>query len=144
MESEDPPPKVYGFKEREFKRDNSLSSDQKPMPTAKELAMMAGQVTRQTAANPGAKAEDPNDVYKILEHNRAMEQTAGLDQVEIRKVKSRRARDYWLLLISSEALLGVITVQGRDNPVQFVFGLAGMVLVAISLTWIMWQLMSRY
>ena len=144
MEPDDPPPKVYGFKEREFKRDNSLAAPATPLPTAKELAVMAGQVTRQTAAKPGAKADDPNDVYKVLEHNRAMEKTAGMDQVEIRQIKSRRKRDYWLLLISSEALLGVITVQGRDNPVQFVFGLAGMVMVAITLTWIMWQLMSRY
>ena len=106
--------------------------------------MMAGPAVptakRTTAPKPG----DPNDVHALLAQNRAVESKLGLDQVEIRKVKSRRTRDYWLLLGLSELLLGLITWQGRGNPVVFVSALAGMILVGVSITWIMWQIMDRY
>lgn len=145
MDQPDPPRKFYEFKDREFKRDNVPASGAPPLPTAKELAMMAGPVVPSgTAATAGAKPGDPNDVYVALEQNRAVEKQAGRDDIEIRQVKSRRTRDYWLLLVSSELLLGLITWQGRGNPVLFVSALAGMVLVGVSLTWVMWQVMDRY
>lgn len=144
MPPDDPPPKVYGFKERDFKRDNSLSAPATPNPTVKELAVMAGKVTRQTAGKSGPRADDPNDVHTVLQQNRAAEKQTGRDQVDLLQTKSRRRRDYWLLLLSSEALLGVVAFQGRDNPALFVAGLSGMVLVAVGLTWIMWQVMGRY
>lgn len=145
MEPEDPPRKVYGFKEREFKRDNAPASAAAPMPTAGELARMAGDpapIGRGGAT--GAKADDPNDVYTALQRNRAHEQARGLDQVEIRKIKRRKLRDYLLLLVPMETLLCTVTVLGRGNPVVFVSGLAGMVLVFVTVTWIMWQIMDRY
>jgi len=144
MDAPDPPRKNYDFKERTFRRDNAPSSGQPPMPTAKELAMMAGPAAPTAKSPRTPKAGDPNDVFALLQHNRSMENRLGLDQVEIRKIKSRRKRDYWLLLLSSEALLGVITYLGRGNPVTFVCGLAGMVMVGVSLTGIMWQIMDRY
>ncbi len=144
MEPDDPPPKVYGFKQREFKRDNARGSDVPPVPTAKELAIMAGPVTASPKGAAGPKPGDPNDVHVLLQHNRAIEKEFGLDHIDIRKVKSRRRRDYWLLLVSSELLLGVITWQGRGNPFVFVCALAGMVLVGVTLTWIMWQVMDKY
>ena len=145
MEPDDPPPKVYGFKEREFKRDNPTGPAAAPMPTAKDLAKMAGApVPTGRGGSTGAKAGDPNDVYAALQQNRAVEKQLTGDEIEIRKIKSRRWRDYWLILLSSEMLLGTVTVLGRGNPITFVCGLAGMVIVGTSVTWIMWQVMDRY
>jgi hypothetical protein len=144
MEPDDPPPKAYGFKEREFKRDNVRAPGAEPLPTAKELAIMAGPIIASPKGATGPKAGDPNDVYAALQHNRAVEKELTGDEIEIRRIKSRRRRDYWLIMLSSEALLGTITVLGRGNPMTFVCGLAGMVLVGVSVTWIMWQVMDRY
>jgi hypothetical protein len=144
MEPDDPPPKTYGFKEREFKRDNARPSEAAPMPTAKDLAKMAGPVTRSPTGATGPKAGDPNDVYNALLKNRAIEQAHGLDQIEIRNIKRRRLRDYCIIMVPSEVLLGTITYLGRGNPIVFVCGLAGMVMLGVTITWIMWQLMDRY
>ena len=99
--------------------------------------MRAGRAT-------GPKTGDPNDVYTALEKNRATEKAHGLDQIEIRKIKRRKMRDYCLIMVPTQALLGTITVLGRGNPIVFVCGLAGMVMLGVTITWIMWQLMDRY
>jgi hypothetical protein len=145
MENDDPPRVNYGFKDREFKRDNRLTPGTPPMPTAKELAVISDQnvpVVRKPVSGP--KPGDPNDVYVTLEENRAVERKTGKDAIEIRKIKSRRRRDYWLLLIPSELLLGLITWYGRGNPIVMVSAFAGMVLVGITLTWVMFQVMNDY
>lgn len=144
MEPDDPPPKVYGFKEREFKRDNVRIPAAPPVPTARDHAVMAGPPVPASRKPAAAQPGDPNDVHAVLQNNRAVEKKFGWDEMKIKKVKSRRQRDYWLLLVSSEMLLGVITWQGRANPFVFVGALAGMVLAGVSITWIMWQVMDKY
>lgn len=141
---EDPPRKVYGFKEREFKRDNATAKAGAP-PSAKDLAKMAGApVYIGRGGTTTAKAGDPNDVFTALEKNRAVEKQHGLDQMEIRKIKRRKFRDYLIILVPTELLLGAITFLGHGNPVVFVSGLAGMVMMFCTITWIMWQIMDRY
>ena len=144
MEPDDPPPKTYGFKEREFKRDNARPSEAAPMPTAQDLAKMAGPVIRSPKGATGPKAGDPNDVFNALQKNREIEQAHGLDQFEIRKIKRRRMRDYLIIMVPTQVLLGTITFLGRGNPMVFVCGLAAMVMLGVTITWIMWQLMDRY
>jgi hypothetical protein len=144
MEPEDPPRKNYGFKEREFKRDNAPSPGSAPMPTAKELAVMAGPVTASPKGATTAKAGDPNDVFTALQQNRRVEQRHGGDQVEIRKIKSKRWRDFWLLLIGGNLLIVGSVVGLGPNVVSVLFGFGGVVLFSVSLTWIMWQVMGRY
>ena len=149
MEPDDLPPKVYGFKERAFKRDNARTSDAPPVPTAQELAILSGR-GGPTKPKPGLsaagsmKADDPNDVFAVLQQNRTVEITQGRDEVEIRKLKSRRKREYWLILITSEAGLAALAVNGRDNAFVLACSVAGMGLVAFGLTWIMWQVMDKY
>jgi hypothetical protein len=141
----DPPRKNYGFKDREFQRDNPLSSEAAPMPTAKELAMMAGPVAKHGQAAVGKqKQDDPNDVYAVLQGNRAIEQKHGLDSVEIQKIKSRRKRDYWLLMITVESTLAVVAVLGHGNPFVLVGSIAAMGFFGAGITWVMWQIMSKY
>lgn len=144
MEPDDPPPKTYGFKEREFKRDNPPPSAAAPMPTARDLAKMAGPVTPSPKGATGPKAGDPNDVYNALLKNRAIEQAHGLDQIEIRQIKRRKMRDYLIIMVPSQVLLGTVTFLGRGNPMVLVCGLAGMVMLGVTITWVMWQLMDRY
>ncbi len=119
MDPADPPPKKYEFKPKEFERVN---------------------------APPGSSVgkSTEHDVFAILQQNRAIEQRKGLGEIEIKKVRSRRKRDYWLLLIPSVLLLGVITWQSRSNPFFLVCGLTGIVVVALGLTWIMWHVMDDY
>ncbi len=139
----DPPRKNYGFKEREFKRDNAPGGGANP--TAKELAILAGPVAQHGKAALGsAKKDDPNDVYAVLEANRAVEKKSGLNEVEIREIKSRRKRDYLILMIGGNlAILGGVAL-GGFNIVSVIFGLAGLIMFTLSLTWIMWQVMNKY
>jgi hypothetical protein len=58
--------------------------------------------------------------------------------------RSRRRRDYWLCLVPLNLGLGTLAVLGRDNPVILVYSVAGIVLVTVSLTWVMWFVMSDY
>lgn len=143
MESGDPPPKTYGFKEREFKRDNAVGKTDAP-PTAKELAMMAGPVVKSPKGATGPKADDPNDVYAAMQKNRAVEKKHGLDQMEIREVKSRRKKDYWILLIGGNIVIVATVMFAGPNVVSVLFGFAGVILFSVSATWIMWQVMDRY
>jgi uncharacterized integral membrane protein len=125
MEPDDPPRKKYGFKDREFPRDNAPAAGN-PLPTAKELAMMAGPVAPTASkAPPEPKAGDPNDV-------------------EIKVIKSRRKRDFWLVLVGGNlAIIGAVWFSGI-NVTTVVFGLAGLIVFSIGLSWIMWQVMDRY
>ena len=148
MEPDDPPRKDYGFKEREFKRDNPLASELPPAPTAKEHAIMAGHVAPTTRKAPPSggvnRAADPNDVYAVLQQNRAEEKKFGLNEVQIRELKSKRKRDFWLMLVGGNLLIiGLVIITGF-NVVSVVFGLAGIVMLSLGLTWVMWQVMDKY
>ncbi len=140
----DPPRKVYGFKEREFKRDNRpASASQPPMPTAKDLAKMAGPVVK-TGKPAGPKATDPNDVYAAMQRNRAAEKKFGGDEVEIKVIKSKRKRDYWFLLITGNLAIVMPCLILGPNAMTLGAGGAGIILYTLGLTWIMWQIMGKY
>jgi hypothetical protein len=144
MEPDDPARKTYGFKMRDFKRDNVRGPGVEPLPTAKELAIMAGPVVATPKGATGPKAGDPNDVFNHLQENREKEKLTGGDTVEIRKIKSRRRRDYWLLLIGGNlALVAGVALNGF-NIISAIFGLAGLIIFSLGVTWIMWQVMDRY
>lgn len=139
----DPPRKNYGFKDRDFTRDNPVGPAATPQPTAKELAMMSGPVVRSKTGGT-AKADDPNDVYTALQQNRSVERNHGLDAMEIRKIKSRRMRDYWFLMIFGNlVIVGGVALSGF-NVISALFGFGGIILFSISVTWIMWQVMNKY
>ena len=141
---EDPPRKVYGFKEREFKRDNAPAGSVPPPPTVKELAIMAGPVTASPRGATGPKAGDPNDVFVALQQNRQIEQAHGGDQIEIKKIRSKRLRDFWTLLIGGNLLIAGSVVVLGPNVATVMFAFGGVILFSIGVTWIMWQVMGRY
>ena len=144
MEPDDPPPKAYGFKEREFRRENVRASGAAPMPTARELAMMAGPVVHSPKGAAGPKAGDPNDVFAALQKNRAVEKQHGLNEVELREIKSRRLRDFWLHLFGGNlAIVAGVALSGF-NIISVIFGLSGLIVFSLGVTWVMWQVMNKY
>jgi hypothetical protein len=114
----DPPPRTFTLKPKEFERVN---------------------------APPGTQeASAAHDVYAIRQELRAREQAAGLDAVEVKAVRSRRRRDYWLLLATVNPALAVTAWLGRGNMFVLVSAAAGIILATIGLTWIMWFVMDDY
>jgi hypothetical protein len=144
MEPEDPPRKNYGFKDREFQRDNVRAAADAPMPTAQELAKMAGPPTAPAKDSAGPKANDPNDVYAVLEENRTRERQLGKDEIAIKKIKSKRRRDYLLLLVLGNLAIVTMVALGGFNPISMIFGLAGIIILSLGATWVMWFVMDRY
>lgn len=139
----DPPRKNYGFKEREFQRDEKPATASQPPISVQDLAKQSGPVVRSGPISGAAKAGDPNDVYTSLEKNRTAEKAAGIDDLEIRKKKTaRRTKDYWLMLLAGNAVLIVGSVYMGGAAI--VFGLAGVIIYSLGLTWVVWQIMSKY
>ncbi len=127
----DPPRKQYGFKPASFERLNA------PPPEAPETSSPS-------MRDPSPPAADPNNVFTILRKNQAVANQAGLNEVIARKIKFRRTRDYWLILLSTEAAFGALAWFGRGHPIPFVFGIAGMALFGAGFTWYMWQVADKY
>jgi hypothetical protein len=139
----DPPRKTYGFKEREFQRDNRPASGSQPPISAQDLAKQAGPVARTVPVPSNApKPGDANDVFAALDKNRTVEKSAGGDTIAVRQVSSRRTRDYWLALTGGNIVIagGALFFGG----VALIFGLAGIIIYSLGLTWVMWQVMNRY
>lgn len=141
----DPPRKVYGFKERAFKRDNAPATEATAVPSASDLAKLAGPppAFRQKSVSE-AKADDPNDVFAARQVNRSHERSQGLDQIEIRKVKSRKKWDYLIVLVLGNAVIIGVMLVGALNVVSVMFGLSGMIIFNLGVTWAMWQVMGKY
>lgn len=138
----EPPRKNFGFKDREFKRDNALGGE--AMPTAEELAKIAGNYHNPKPREYAAKADDPNDVFKVLEHNRRVEKRHDFDAIEIRKIRSQKWRDYWIGMIGvNGTIVGLVLLLG-PNVVSVMFGLGGIIIFSLSYSWLMWQIISRY
>jgi hypothetical protein len=140
----DPPRKVYGFREREFKRDNAPAAGGETVPSAQDLAKLAGFHHDPAARKSVAKAGDPNDVHVVLQQNRKSEQQHNLDAIEIKETRSRRKREFWLLLVGGNLfILGGVWLSGI-NVLTVIFGLAALIIFSLGLSWVMWQVMDRY
>jgi len=141
----DPPPRTYGFKPKEFERLNAPSSASPPAPSAQDLARLAGPVrAKPSPAAVAPKPGDPNDVVALLERNRQVEQHHGGDRVAVRATRSRRRRDFWLLLFGGNLGITALVLVLGPNAVTVLFGFAGLVMFTLGLTWIMWFVMGDY
>lgn len=117
--------------------------------TTTELAKLAGvhHAPREHAAGgASAKADDPNDVVSIRHELRDREKAEGQDRMEIRKRKSRRKRDYLLVMTVLNVGFGAVLAYGilHRNPVLMIYAFSGMVLSSVGVTWVMWFIMSDY
>jgi hypothetical protein len=157
----DPPRKVYDLKPKEFDRVNPVRPESQPLaqnstPAAREIdpakPIDVRELHRQATTpgpvlSPGTRRNDPNAVHAILRDNLARENAAGLNEVPLRpKRKSRRKRDYFLVLMVSDGFLGAFAVNclHNRNAIGFVYAIAGIGLITASLTWVMWFVMDDY
>jgi hypothetical protein len=153
----DPPRKFFQLKPTEFERVN-----QAPAPAADPAAPATRpsepsanqridvrdliKIGAGTAPVLGANAvvNRANDVHAMLKQNLAADDAAGLNQVAPRpKRRSRRKRDFWLLLIPVNLFFGYMAISG-GNAVAFVYGIGGIALFTSGLTWVMWFVMDDY
>ena len=93
-------------------------------------------------AHPGE--EGAINVPEMLQENRRIEVESGLADVSHpKKRKSRRNRDFILLVGSIDAAI-IIYARVMQNPVAFVYGIAGVTLVTSTFAWIMFVVMDDY
>jgi hypothetical protein len=152
----DPPRKVYQLKPTEFERVNAPRRDPAPDATCSpDSPPDSGRIDvrdlikQGSGSGPALGVNGPvnrdNEVHALLRHNVARDNAAGLNDVAPRpKRRSRRKRDYWLLLIPVNLFFAFAAFGPYANPLTFVYGIAGFILFTISLTWVMWGVMDDY
>jgi hypothetical protein len=156
----DPPRKFYTFRPREFERANQprpeLPAEVKPTSAPAEpdasKPILLHEVIAQ-AASPGPvlptapRTGAVNDVHGLLRHNLERENAAGLNTLAPKpQYRSRRRRDYLVLMISVNTVLGGMAVHAlhTGNVVTFVSSIAGMGLLSAAITWVLWFVMDKY
>jgi len=155
----DPPRKFYGLKPKEFDRVNKVPGEPPPpdlrpdpgiLPSEKEridvrdLARMASGTMPMLGNN--APANRDNDVHAVLRENLAVANAAGLNDLAPKpKRRSKRKRDYWLIMIPVTLFFGTsVVLTGPDAPIPFVISLSALVLFNVGLWWVMWHVMEDY
>ncbi|HET7535376.1 MAG TPA: hypothetical protein VFJ90_02920 [Candidatus Didemnitutus sp.] len=130
-ESDEAPPRQYKLRQKEFERVEPLAPP--PAAPAPEL-------------DARAKAGDPNDVFALRQQLRAREESRGMDVLkEAPPKKSRRKRDYWLLMIGGNGFfLALPTLVFRGNGVVALYCGAGIIMLSLGATWVMWFIMDDY
>ncbi|MEO5957799.1 MAG: hypothetical protein ABIZ49_04600 [Opitutaceae bacterium] len=149
----DPPRKFYRLKPAEFERLNApvpapppgdasetpgtaTSATETPRDV-REIARLAARGAPPLGVN--APANRPNDVHALLRQNLDRANAAGLNELTPKpRHKSRRKRDYILALILGNALSIIGTA------IMPVFGVAGLIIFNVGLTWIMWFVIEDY
>jgi predicted phage tail protein len=94
---------------------------------------------------PTAATPPPVDVHQVLRDNLARENAAGMNAVKpVPPRRSRRKRDYWLVLIFGNLAIAATVHLAGGNVVTVVYGFSGIILLSSGLTWVMWFVMDDY
>ena len=158
----DPPRKFYQLKPKEFERVNApRPGEDAPPPTAADPGPAAGvgeapaqridvrDLTRQAAGEApllgvNAPVNRANDVHEMLRDNLEHANAAGLNDVAApAKRRSRRKRDFWLLLFAGNAPFAFFVFKG-GSVVTLLYAGSGIILFTIGLSWVMWVVMDDY
>lgn len=86
---------------------------------------------------------EPIEVEKILRDNLAAEKARRAARPPPAAWRSRRMRDYSLLIIVPNAIIAVIMYLLPRHELIPVFGFSLMALYSLGITWIMWVVMDR-
>ncbi len=57
---------------------------------------------------------------------------------------NKKLRDYLVLMIGGNGVLGLLTLLGWGDPFLMACGVGGMACFSLALTWVMWGVMGRY
>lgn len=57
---------------------------------------------------------------------------------------SRRKRDYWLILILLNGFFATVAFGPYRTPMTLTYGIAGIIVTTLGLTWVMWFVMDDY
>jgi hypothetical protein len=154
VDEPDPPRKHYQLKPKEFELLNDPPSaftpqGHKPDPQIEGQPIDVREIYQQ-AQTPGPvlqKSRVPmaNDVHAILAENLARANAAGLNTLKPKpKRRSRRTRDYFLMIVPLNAFFGFAAFGPYANPVTFVYGIGGMALSTVAVTWVMFFIVEDY
>jgi hypothetical protein len=143
----DPPRKFYGLKPKEFETVNPPASsapvDSLPTSVQDHIREANRVVVPATPSTPTAPRD--NDVQAMLRDNLARANAAGLNDLQPKvKRPSKRKRDYWLLFTTVNAVLAYVAFRPGAGIVELAYGVAGMLLFTITLTWTMWFILDDY
>lgn len=143
----EPPPRNFQLKPRDFDSVNGPGR-QRPAdgaPTDVRGHLRAANAGQTRALGQGGGAKRPNDVQALMRDHAAKMRRADLDEVTLRPRRaSRRKRDYWIVLIPLNAFFAFFAFGPFRNPMTFAFGIGGMIIVTVGLTWVMWFIMDDY
>ena len=148
----DPPPRKYTLAgDRKFETVNPPAGSPRTSDTIDLRALInSAQAPRTPSPPPAPPVGSPpgppeNDVQALLRANEAYENAARLPTPPPPpRPPSRRKRDYFLTLIGGNLLLaGAVVISGK-NVIVLAYGGAGMIVLTLGLTWIMWFVMDDY
>ncbi len=143
----EPPRQHFRLKPREFEIMNAPGSQAPSDATPTDVqghfrAATAGPKTRPPRPVTPAPA---NDVQVLLRDEAARLQAAGVNELTPKpRRRSRRTRDYWLLVLSLNAFFAFAAFGPFRNPMTLTYGIAGMIITTLGLTWVMWFVMDDY
>jgi hypothetical protein len=141
----DPPRKFYALKPREFEVVNQPKSTPSPdsAPTDVQGHLRAANAHGILHVTP--KSSETSDVHAMLRDNLERENAAGLNDVTLPpKKRSRRKRDYWLMLLPVNAFFAWRAFGPGASVVTLVYGIGGMAFFTAALTWVMWFVLDDY
>ncbi|MGB0371035.1 MAG: hypothetical protein ACPGN3_06755 [Opitutales bacterium] len=87
--------------------------------------------------------DKPIDVMDILKENLEVSKK-NEKAIDIVKKKSKRKRDYWLILILTNLIFGGLAITFSSSVVALVYILSGALIFSVAFTWIMWVVLSDY
>jgi hypothetical protein len=144
----DPPPRKYTLSgDRKFDVVNPSAGSPRTSESIDLQALISSANTPRPASPPPPPAAGvpENDVQALLRTNAAHEAAARLPTPPPPpRPPSRRKRDYFFTLIAGNLMLAAAVVITGFNVVVLAFGAAGMIVLTLGLTWIMWFVMDDY
>lgn len=91
-----------------------------------------------------ADAEAIRVANVLLENRRADEQSGWKSVHPGRRRFSRRTRDFFLVVGSTDLAVLIFTLHGNREPLTFVYGISAVALLSSSAAWVMFFVMDDY
>ena len=154
----DPPRVYYQLKPREFERVNAPAASSPPADPSAALVPAPDPSAKIEVRNLFAQAAVPgpvlaqgekvgvkNEVHGILKENLNIANAAGLNELAPKpKRRSRRTRDFFLVVVPLDAFFGFAAFGPYANPISMIYGIAGMIFATVGIGWVMFFVMDDY